>query len=154
MQPSWCFLLYCAGQHALSKFPAICPNSWWGSSPKWGHSAAPILPAELRLWAAGLQGRLEKLQEELSRAEAALEALLEGIKGEVEGYHKQLSQVGDWGLIILNSRSCHGSQGRRLPQAAEPGGVGADCYQKQQPSGSQPGGGPLYKLPGQHTPAH
>ena len=31
--------------------------------------------------------------QELAAAEAALESVLEGIKGEVEGYHKQLSQV-------------------------------------------------------------
>ena len=31
---------------------------------------------------------------ELTRKEAELEAMLEAIKGEVEGYHQQLSQVG------------------------------------------------------------
>jgi hypothetical protein len=40
-----------------------------------------------------MQERLEQLQQQLWKAEAAMEGVLEGIKGEVEGYHQQLSQV-------------------------------------------------------------
>lgn len=38
--------------------------------------------------------RVERLTAELAEQEAALEAVLEDIKGEVEGYHQQLSEVG------------------------------------------------------------
>lgn len=34
------------------------------------------------------------LLQDLASAEQALEAVLEGVKEEVEGYHKELSQVG------------------------------------------------------------
>ena len=40
------------------------------------------------------QALAEKLTSELSRQEAELESMLEAIKGEVEGYHVQLGEVG------------------------------------------------------------
>lgn len=39
------------------------------------------------------RAHLQQLVDELGQQEAALEAMHEAIKGEVEGYHKQLSEV-------------------------------------------------------------
>lgn len=41
-----------------------------------------------------LQRAVESSTAELANAEIKAEALVEGVKGEVEGYHQQLSQVG------------------------------------------------------------
>ena len=73
------------------------------------------------------QALAEKLTSELSRQEAELEAMLEAIKGEVEGYHMQLGEV-RWdvgqGWVATDERRKGISVKGRLQQMNLPMGIG------------------------------
>lgn len=60
--------------------------------------------------------------QELANSEAALEAVLEGIRGEVEGYHTQLSAVrgelAPWEKKIGEVRGCTGIKRRQKSSAS------------------------------------
>lgn len=71
-------------------------------------ACCPVVPQKLEAEVAGLEAVLpssqeaaQKLTAELAKQEEVLEDMLEAIKGEVEGYHQQLSEVsrgGGWTL--------------------------------------------------------